>query len=314
MSTAALKAGKGGTADKSTASLRHRLAERGIDTSLLMLVPALFFAVALFIYPFSYGIGLTFQPSPEIQQQWGGGMFANYVAFFKDSFLFDSVWLTMRLALPVAIFNVLASIPVAFKLRQRFRGKKLLTTLVVLPITLGTVLTAQGLLIFAGRQGWLNRFLIQIGVIDQPVAFVNNYWGVVFSLVISGFPFAFLLISSYLSGIDPSIEAAAKVMGANWQQRFRRVILPLLAPGLATTSILTFVLAFSVFPSARLVGDAMGSTRVMSLMAFRAFGEQNDYPMASTIAIIMGLIELVVIAVILVWRSTMYKGSTGGKG
>jgi len=223
MSTAALKAGKGGTAAKSTASLRHRLAERGIDTSLLMLVPALFFAVALFIYPFSYGIGLTFQPSPEIQQQWGGGMFANYVAFFKDSFLFDSVWLTMRLALPVAIFNVLASIPVAFKLRQRFRGKKLLTTLVVLPITLGTVLTAQGLLIFAGRQGWLNRFLIQIGVIDQPVAFVNNYWGVVFSLVISGFPFAFLLISSYLSGIDPSIEAAAKVMGANWQQRFRRV-------------------------------------------------------------------------------------------
>jgi len=314
MSTAALKAGKEGTAAKSTASLRHRLAERGIDTSLLMLVPALFFAVALFIYPFSYGIGLTFQPSPEIQQQWGGGMFANYVAFFKDSFLFDSVWLTMRLALPVAIFNVLASIPVAFKLRQRFRGKKLLTTLVVLPITLGTVLTAQGLLIFAGRQGWLNRFLIQIGVIDQPVAFVNNYWGVVFSLVISGFPFAFLLISSYLSGIDPSIEAAAKVMGANWQQRFRRVILPLLAPGLATTSILTFVLAFSVFPSARLVGDAMGSTRVMSLMAFRAFGEQNDYPMASTIAIIMGLIELVVIAVILVWRSTMYKGSTGGKG
>jgi len=314
MSTAALKAGKGGTAAKSTASLRHRLAERGVDTSLLMLVPALFFAVALFIYPFSYGIGLTFQPSPEIQQQWGGGMFANYVAFFKDSFLFDSVWLTMRLALPVAIFNVLASIPVAFKLRQRFRGKKLLTTLVVLPITLGTVLTAQGLLIFAGRQGWLNRFLIQIGVIDQPVAFVNNYWGVVFSLVISGFPFAFLLISSYLSGIDPSIEAAAKVMGANWQQRFRRVILPLLAPGLATTSILTFVLAFSVFPSARLVGDAMGSTRVMSLMAFRAFGEQNDYPMASTIAIIMGLIELVVIAVILMWRSTMYKGSTGGKG
>ena len=299
---------------RSTASLRHRLAERGVDTSLLMLVPALVFALALFIYPFSYGIGLTFQPSAAIRQTWGGGAFANYVAFFKDSFVFDSVWLTMRLALPVAIFNVLASIPVAFKLRQRFRGKKLLTTLVVLPITLGTVLTAQGLLIFAGRQGWLNRFLIQIGLIDQPIAFVNNYWGVVFSLVISGFPFAFLLISSYLSGIDPSIEAAAKVMGANWHQRFRRVILPLLAPGLATTSILTFVLAFSVFPSARLVGDAMGSTRVMSLMAFRAFGEQNDYPMASTIAIMMGLIELVVIALVLLWRSSMYKGSTGGKG
>ena len=301
-------------ATRSTASLRHRLAERGVDTSLLMLLPALIFAIALFVYPFSYGIGLTFQPSAAIQAQWGTSVFANYIAFFRDPFLFDSIWLTMRLALPVALFNVLASVPVAFKLRHKFRGKKTLTILLVLPITLGTVLTAQGLLIFAGRQGWLNRFLMEIGLIDAPLGLVNNYLGVVFSLVISGFPFAFLLISSYLSGIDPSIEAAAKTMGADWKQRFRRVILPLLAPGLATTFILTFVLAFSVFPSARLVGDAMGSTRVMALMAYRAFGEQNDYPMASTIAIMMGVVELLVIALVLLWRSFMYKGSTGGKG
>ncbi|WP_308121861.1 ABC transporter permease [Actinotalea ferrariae] len=300
--------------ERSTASLKHRLAERGIDGSLLMLLPAVVFTVVLFIYPFTYGIGLTFQPAFWIQDQWGADAFANYRAFFGDPFIFDSIYLTMRLALPVALFNVLASIPVAYKLRHRFRGKKLLTTLLVLPITLGTVLTAQGLLIFAGRQGWLNRFLMSIGLVDEPLQLVNNYWGVVFSLVISGFPFAFLLITSYLSGIDPSIEAAARTMGANWVQRFRRVVLPLLAPGLATTFILTFVLAFSVFPSARLVGDAMGETRVMSLMAFRAFGEQNDYPMASTIAVMMGLVELVVIAVVLLWRSFMYKGSTGGKG
>jgi putative spermidine/putrescine transport system permease protein len=305
--------GRGGKV-KSTASLRHRLAERGIDASLLMLLPAIVFAVALFIYPFSYGIGLTFQPNPAIQEQWGAGIWSNYVAFFRDAFIFDSIYLTMRLALPVALFNVLVSIPVAFKLRHRFRGKKFLTILLVLPITLGTVLTAQGLLIFAGRQGWLNRFLLDIGLISEPLQLVNNYLGVMFSLIISGFPFAFLLISSYLSGIDPSIEAAAKTMGAGWFQRFRRITLPLLAPGLATTFILTFVLAFSVFPSARLVGDASGETRVMALMAYRAFGELNDYPMASTIAVMMGLVELVVIAFVLLWRSSMYKGSTGGKG
>lgn len=301
-------------ATKSTASLRHRLAERGVDPTLLMLVPAIVFTLALFVYPFSYGIGLTFQPTPAIQEQWGGGVLANYRAFFGDAFLFDSIWITMRLALPVALFNVLVSIPVAFKLRHRFRGKKLLTTLLVLPITLGTVLTAQGLLIFAGRQGWLNNFLIQIGLVSEPLKLVNNYWGVVFSLVISGFPFAFLLISSYLSGIDPAIDAAARTMGAGWFERFRRITLPLLAPGLATTFILTFVLAFSVFPSARLVGDAMGETRVMALMAYRAFGEQNDYPMASTIAILMGIVELLVVAVVLLWRSFLYKGTTGGKG
>jgi putative spermidine/putrescine transport system permease protein len=299
---------------KSSASLSHRLAERGVSARLLLLAPAVVFAVGLFVYPFLYGLGLTFQPLPATQAAFGGGLFANYLAFFRDSFTFDSVWITMRLALPVALFNVLISIPIAFKLRNKFPGKRNLQALLVLPITLGTVLTAQGLLIFAGRQGWLNRFLIEIGLIDQPLQLVNNYWGVVFSLIISGFPFAYLLISSYLSGIDPSLEAAAKTLGANWKQRFLRITLPLLAPGLATTFILTFVLAFSVFPSARLVGDATGETRVLALMAYRAFAEQLDYAMASTIAIMMGVVELIVIAIVFLGRSFLYKGSTGGKG
>ncbi|HEX8511001.1 MAG TPA: hypothetical protein VF635_16065, partial [Propionibacteriaceae bacterium] len=97
-------------------------------------------------------------------------------------------------------------------------------------------------------------------------------------------------------------------------QRFRRITLPLLAPGLATTFILTFVLAFSVFPSARLVGDASGETRVLALMAYRAFSEQLDYSMASTIAIMMGVVELIIISFVFLGRSFLYKGSTGGKG
>jgi putative spermidine/putrescine transport system permease protein len=313
-STTHTRTTQSGPRRRSTASLRHRLAERGIDPQLLMLVPAVLFALLLFVYPFTYGIGLTVQPLPAVQEQWGGGIFANYVAFFRDPFVFDSIWITMRLAIPAAVFNVVVSIPIAFKLRHRFRGKRFLSTLLVLPITLGTVLTAQGLLIFAGRQGWLNRFLLDTGIISEPLQLVNNYLGVMFSLVISGFPFAYLLISSYLSGIDPSLEAAARTLGANWKQRFRKVTLPLLAPGLATTFILTFVLAFSVFPSARLVGNPGGETRVMALMAYRAFGEQQDYGMASTIAIMMGVVELIVIAFVLLGRSFLYKGSTGGKG
>lgn len=299
---------------KSSASIRHRLAERGIDAKLWLLVPAVVFALALFIYPFAYGIGLTLQPLPATQEAQGGGILSNYLAFFQDGFVFESVWLTLRLALPAATFNVLISIPIAMKLRGRFRGKRSMQTLLVLPIALGTVLTAQGLLIFAGRQGWLNRFLMDTGLIEEPLLLVNNYTGVFLSLVISGFPFAFLLISSYLSGIDPSLDAAAKTLGANWRKRFQRITLPLLAPGLATTFILTFVLAFSVFPSARLVGDASGDTRVLALMAYRAFAEQLDYSMASTIAIMMGVVELIVIAAVFLGRSFLYTGSTGGKG
>jgi putative spermidine/putrescine transport system permease protein len=293
---------------RSGPSLRHRLAERGVDSQLLLLLPAVLFVLALFIYPFLYGLGLSFQPAK------GGGAFADYQRFFSDPFQRDTIWKTLRLAIPAALFNVLAAVPIAYRMRGRFRGKRVITTLLVIPITLGTVLTAEGLLNFLGPAGWFNRTLVSLGLRDQPVGLINNYWGVFFSLVITGFPFAFLLILSYISGIDPSLERAAATLGADWRARFRRITLPLLAPGLATTFCLTFVLAFSVFPSAILVGNPTGSTRVISIAAYQAAYEQYDYPFASAIAMIMGLVELLVLGVVLLWRSRFYVGATGGKG
>jgi putative spermidine/putrescine transport system permease protein len=289
-------------------SLRHRLAERGVDSQLLLLLPAVLFVLALFVYPFLYGLGLSFQPAK------GGGAFADYQRFFSDPFQRDTIWKTLRLAIPAALFNVLAAVPIAYRMRGRFGGKRVITTLLVIPITLGTVLTAEGLLNFLGPTGWFNRTLLSLGLRDQPVGLINNYWGVFFSLVITGFPFAFLLILSYISGIDPSLERAAATLGADWRARFRRITLPLLAPGLATTFCLTFVLAFSVFPSAILVGNPTGSTRVISIAAYQAAYEQYDYPFASAIAMIMGVVELLVLGVVLLWRSRFYVGATGGKG
>jgi len=288
--------------------LRHRLAERGVDIQLLLLVPAIIFVLGLFIYPFLYAFGLSFQPTK------GGGPLADYQRFFGDAFQRDTIWKTLRLALPAALLNVLASVPIAYRMRGRFRGKRLITTLLVVPITLGTVLTAEGLLNFLGPAGWFNRIVMGLGLTQEPVRLINNYWGVFFSLVITGFPFAFLLILSYLSGIDPTLERAAATLGADWRARFRRITLPLLAPGLATTFVLTFVLAFSVFPSAILVGSPQGETRVISIAAYQAAYEQYDYPFASAIAMIMGVVELLVLSLVLLWRSRLYTGSTGGKG
>ena len=286
---------------------RHRLAERGIDRHLLLLLPALVSVAALFVYPFAYGLGLSFQPAE-------GGMLAAYTTFFTDAYMRDTIGTTLLLALPAATLNVAASVPIAYRMRGRFRGKRAVTTLLVIPITLGTVLTAEGLLNFLGPAGWFNRALGAAGLIDAPLRLTNNYWGVFLSLVITGFPFAFLLILSYLSGIDPTLERAAATLGAGWWHRFTRITLPLLAPGLATTFCLTFVLAFSVFPSAVLVGDPAGTTRVISIAAYSAAYEAYDYPLASAIAIVMGVVELAVVAVVLGLRSLFYTGSTGGKG
>jgi putative spermidine/putrescine transport system permease protein len=151
-----------------------------------------------------------------------------------------------------------------------------------------------------------------IGIIDNPIKLTNNYWGVFASLLITGFPFAFLLTLSYISGIDPAIEQAAATLGAGPRQRFVRVFLPLLVPGLAVTFCLAFVQAFAVFPSAVLLGAPAGPTRVISIAAYQAAFEQYDHSLGSAIALIMGGVELAVVLAVLGARSFFYRGPAGG--
>ncbi|MGH3490678.1 MAG: ABC transporter permease [Actinopolymorphaceae bacterium] len=295
-----------GDAEDGKPAFRHRLAEHGIDRVLYLLIPAALFFGALFVYPFCYGVGLSFQPE-------AGGRFANFQRFWADPHLRDTIATTLWLAVPATAVNVVASVPVAYRLRGRFRGQRSLTTLLVVPVTLGTVLTAEGLLTYLGPTGWFNRTLRTLGLVDEPLQLIHNYWGVFFSLIITGFPFAFLLTHSYLTGIDPIFERAAATLGAGRWQRFRHVTLPLLAPGLAIVFCLNFVLAFSVFPSAVLVGEPAGETRVISIAAYQAAFEQYDYTMAAAITMVMGAVELVVIAAILGWRSQLYRGAKRGR-
>jgi putative spermidine/putrescine transport system permease protein len=288
-------------------SLGQRLKAQGLDGTTLLVIPAAAFLVLLFVYPFLYGLVLSFQPLE-------GGAFANYARFFSDPFLYDTVSKTLWLAVPVTLLNLVLAVPVALRVRD-MRYQRVLTTILVVPITLGTVLIAEGLLNYLGPQGWLNRTLITFGLIDRPIRLVHNYWGVFLSLLITGFPFAFLLTLSYVTGIDRNLERSAATLGAGPRQRFQRILLPLILPGLAITFCLSFVQAFAVFPSAVLLGAPAGPTRVISIAAYQAAFEQYDYPLASAIAMVMGAVQLAVVAVILGARNFLYRGSTaGGKG
>jgi putative spermidine/putrescine transport system permease protein len=287
--------------------LSQRLAARGLDSLTLLVVPAVLFVVGLFIYPFVYGFWLSFQPKT-------GPALANYSRFFSDSFLYGTIATTLWLAVPVTLLNLALAVPIAFRVRL-MRRQRILTTILVIPITLGTVLVAEGLLNYLGPQGWFNRTLLFFGLIGEPLKLVHNYTGVFLSLLITGFPFTFLLTLSYLTGVDPALEQAAATLGAGPWERFRHILWPLLLPGLAITFCLSFVQAFSVFPSAVLLGAPAGPTRVISIAAYTAAFEEYDYTMASAIAMIMGFVQLAIVVAVLASRGLFYRGSTaGGKG
>jgi putative spermidine/putrescine transport system permease protein len=278
------------------------------DRTLLLVVPAAAFMLLLFVYPFAYGLLLSFEPGQ-------GGWLANYHKFFTTDNLWPTIWTTLRLAIPATVINVGLALPIAYRMRGKSRFQRIVTTILVVPITLGTVLIAEGMLTYFGPRGWLSQFLQLVHLYDGPIRLTHNYWGVLISLVVSGFPFAFLLILSYITGIDPVLARAASTLGADRKAQFRHIYLPLLAPGLAMCFCLAFVQAFSVFPSAVLLGAPAGPTRVISIAAYEAAFEQYDYSLASAIAMIMGAVQLVIVAFVLSLRGWFYKGPvTGGKG
>jgi len=93
-------------------------------------------------------------------------------------------------------------------------GERIITALLVLPIALGTVLVAEGINGSNGPKGWLSQGLQALGLGDPP-RLTHNYTGVMIALLRAAlFRSAFLMLLGYISGIDPALEASARVLGA----------------------------------------------------------------------------------------------------
>lgn len=274
-----------------------------------LLWPALAFVLLLFIYPFFYGLFLSFTDAD------GVFTLTNYTRFFTDEWDAATIGTTLWIALPVTVLNVAASVPFAYYMRRGLRGERLITFFLIVPITLGTVLVSEGMLTFLGPAGWFNQLLLGLHLVSEPVRLTHNYWGVVLSLAIQGFPFAFLMLLGYVSGVNPDLEKAARMLGASKVQTFWKILFPLLVPGIAISFCLNFVMCFSVFPSAVLLGQPSGPTRVISIAAYQWAFEKFDFNASSAISMLMAAIELVVISLVFLGRSRLYRGaSIAGKG
>ena len=263
-----------------------------------LLAPSVAYLLVMFVFPFAYGVLLSLRPK-------GGGVsLANYVAFFLDPWQARTIWVTASIAVPNTLLTVLLALIVAYAMRGGIWLERTITTMLVLPIALGTVLVAEGINGFYGPKGWLNQALLSLGL-AEPTRLTHNYTGVMLALFVQHFPFCFLLLLGYISGIDPALEASARVLGAGPWAVFRRVMWPLIAPGVAIAGALVFVMNFGVFPSAVLVGQPAGATRTIAIAAYQEAFEHYDMSMASAIAVVMGVCQLAGLAVILFLRRRM---------
>jgi len=280
--------------------------------AILLSLPAVLIVLGLFIYPLLFGIDLSLRATDNAPS-WS---LTNYIQFFSDPYQYGTIWTTFKVALPVTLFSIAVSIPLAYYMRHGIRFERTITILLILPITLGTVMIAQGMLDYFSPTGWFDHILLLLHIINQPIELLHHTIAVEIALFIQGFPFVFLLILGYMSALSPDLERASSMLGANRWQTFWRVTFPLSLPGIAVAFCLNFVANFSVFPSANLVGEPTHETRVIAIAAYETAYSSFNQPLGSAIALIMGIVELLVIVLVLVLQQRMGPRATisGGKG
>ncbi|MGH7808886.1 MAG: ABC transporter permease [Candidatus Binatia bacterium] len=154
---------------------------------------------------------------------------------------------SINLGLTVTLFTTLLSLPLALLLvRYDFPGKGLLNGLILIPLVLPPFVGAIGMRQLLARFGSINLLLLQMGVIDQPIDWLGGgFGGVVVLEVLHLYPIMYLNLAAALANIDPSLEEAARNVGASGFKLFRTVTFPLMLPGYFAGAIIVFIWAFT---------------------------------------------------------------------
>src|SRR5262249_43412431 len=217
--------------------------------------------------------------------------------FFPDPVFLPVFWRTLVLCLEVAALAVAFGYPVAYFLAGlRGRTKYLLLLLLMVPLLMSYVIKIYAIRSILGGNGFLNRALLALGLIDHPLTiFVYNLNAVLLTLTALLIPFAVLPIFLSLERIPRNLLEASADLGASNLQSFTRIVLPLSLPGTVTAATFVFVLAIGDFLTPQMVGGLSGFT--FGRIIYSQFGTAFNWPFGSALSVILAAV--VILAIVL---------------
>ena len=224
-------------------------------TGLLYLTPAIVFVLAFTAYPFFQMAWVSLNSWSLITPPKFVGL-ENFVRAFADSQFWVSLRFTLKYTLLITPILMVGGYLIALLTTTNTWLNRLTRTIVFMPVVIG--LGASSFLwywLFSANYGLVNKLLMDIGVIDQPIlwlgvdATVSN-WAVIISVVWKVLGFGMILFVAAIQGIPSEINEAALVDGASFWQRVRKVFLPLTRRTVLLVTLISVIgslLAFDQF-------------------------------------------------------------------
>ncbi|WP_395016266.1 ABC transporter permease [Dongia sp.] len=180
---------------------------------------------------------------------------ANYRRFFTEPSYLKTLITTFKVSFLVTVLCLIIGYPVTYMLSQLpRRWAAFCMFLVILPFWTSVLVRTYAWLVILQRKGLLNTWLIDLGVIDQPISLANNFAGVVIGMTHILLPFLILPLYASMRSIDLDYVRAGMNLGAGPVAAFWQIFFPLSLPGLASGLVTVFVLCLGFFVTPALMG------------------------------------------------------------
>lgn len=225
---------------------------------------------------------------------------ANYEQAFERPIYMALLLRSLAISGIVTFATVLLAYPMAYFVAFHVHKNKLFWIIfMTLPFWSSYLLRVFSWKIILGYDGVINRTLLNIGLIEQPLTFIlYNPTSVVVTLAHAWAAFAILPIYVSLEKIDRSLLEAATDLGDGPLARFFRVTLPLSMPGVIAASLMIFIPTVGDYITPTLVGGTDG--RMISNVIQSQFGRANNWPMGAALSLIV-MVTLTIISIVYVW-------------
>jgi thiamine transport system permease protein len=247
-------------------------------------------ALALWILPAAFMASFYFYPLASILRlslaRAETGLLEPFVQALASASIRRVIWFTIWQATLSTGLTLLLGLPGAYLLaRYEFRGKSIVSALSGVPFVMPTLVVAAAFNALLGPRGWVNLGLMSLFELPTPpIQFVNTLTAILTAHVFYNTTIVLRMVGDFWSHLDPRLEQAAQMLGAGRGQAFRAITLPLLAPAIATASLLVFIFNFTSFGVILILGGPRFAT--MEVEIYYQTISLFNLPLAATLSLL----------------------------
>jgi multiple sugar transport system permease protein len=218
----------------------------------LFILPTIVLLIAINVFPLIWSLFLSFANySAKMANVWGKNPqmigIANYSAILSDPEMWQKFITTAEYVIMTVVGEMILGFGLALLLQIKFKGRGIITTLLILPMTMSPVIVGLMWRLFYEPNWGMFNFLLGLGRIDWISDPRRNLYSIVIADIWMWTPFVMLLCLAGLSAVPQYLYEAAEIDRASWWFKFTRITLPMISPILMLALIFRIIEAFKIF-------------------------------------------------------------------